>query len=324
MNILVTGGAGYIGSIMTRQLLDEGHSVTVVDNMVSGHQETVDSRAKLVTQDLKNSKDLDVLFEKENFEGIIHFAGVISMAESMKDPGTYFQVNTVYTLHLLELMRNYSVSSIIFSSTAGVYGEPNHTPIEENHPQIPTNPYGESKLMIEKLLYWYNQIYGINYIALRYFNAAGASIDHVLGERHKDETHLIPLAIRAILENKPFVLFGEDYETKDGTCVRDYIHVEDLCKAHLLALESLKNNKKSNTYNVGTGNGYSNREVLAMVEQVSGKKLTVVVKNRRPGDARELVADSLKIKSELGWKPQYSDLHTIVQTAWDFHTKNGF
>jgi UDP-glucose 4-epimerase len=324
MNILVTGGAGYIGSVMTRQLLDEGHKVVVLDDLSSGHANAVDLRSTFVNQNLDDTKKLEELFKKERIEGIIHFAGVISMAESMRDPGLYFQINTISTLHLLEFMRKYNVNSMIFSSTAGVYGEPNHIPIEETHSQIPTNPYGESKSMIEKMLYWYNQIYGINYIALRYFNAAGASIDRLLGERHKDETHLIPLAIRAIMEDKPFILYGEDYETKDGTCIRDYVHVEDLCKAHLLAIESLKKNQASTAYNVGTGNGFSNRDVLKMVEKVSGKKLVVTVKSRRPGDARELVADPSKIKTELGWEPRYSDLQTIVQTAWDFHKKNGF
>lgn len=244
------------------------------------------------------------------------------MKESMENPSIYFENNFLGTFNLLETMRRKHVNTFIFSSTAGVYGSPIKTPIDEDHPKSPTNPYGESKLMVEKLLSWYSKIYHVNFIALRYFNACGASLDGNFGEAHDPETHIIPNAIKAVLENRAFTLFGNDYDTQDGTCVRDYIHVIDLVDAHVLALDALQNGLKSNFYNVGTGHGFSNKEVLEMVKKVSNHDLKITIAPRRPGDANMLVANPEKIKKDLAFSPKYSDLETIVQTAWKWHEKN--
>lgn len=318
---LVTGGAGYIGSVMTRQLLDTGYEVVVVDNLSSGEKEAVDKQAVFEKLDLSSGKEITSLFSKHKFDAVLHFAGVISMAESMKDPFKYFSQNTFNALRLFEEMVKNNVKTVIFSSTAGVYGNPEKTPIPENHSKNPTNSYGESKLAVERILSWYDKIFGLKSVCLRYFNAAGASSDANLGENHKDETHIIPLALKAIDTDITFKLFGDDYDTKDGTCVRDYIHVEDLCYAHILALKHLLDGGESKIYNVGTGNGYSNKEVVAEIEKVVGKKMKVEISPRRPGDADILVADSSKIKSELGWQTEHSDLQTIVKTAWSYFQK---
>lgn len=320
MKLLVTGGAGYIGSVMTKQLLDNGQEVVVYDNLGNGNKESVDARALLEIGDLGDQPKLASLFDKYRFDGVIHFAGVISMTESMEKPEKYFRINTDYTRGLLEAMKNTKTRFIIFSSTAGVYGNPTIVPIPENHPKNPTNPYGESKLMIERLLFWYDTIFNIKSVCLRYFNAAGASLDGKLGELHKDESHIIPLAIKALLNKQPFTIYGTDYDTPDGTCVRDYIHVEDLASAHLKALDYLKKSQKSSIYNVGTGKGCSNREVVAKIEEVSGRKMQIKEGMRRPGDAHTLVADPTRIKTDLGWTPEHSDLTTIVKTAWNFHS----
>lgn len=322
MKILVTGGAGYIGSAMTRFLVGNGHEVVVYDNLSEGNRDAVDTRAILIDDDLGNREKLASVFKTYSFDAVIHFGGVLSVAESMKNPGKYFSINTGYTAGLLDVMAGSGVRNIIFSSTAGVYGNPVTLPIPESHPKNPTHAYGESKLMIERLLYWYDQIYGIKSVALRYFNAAGATIDGVLGERHKTETHIIPLAIVSILHNTPFKMYGTDYQTPDGTCLRDYIHIEDLCTAHLLALNNLKKTGKSTIYNVGTGNGISNKQVVEAIEKVSRKKVIVEYANRREGDPDRLVADPSNIKKELGWEPKYSDIDTIVETAWKFHKNN--
>ena len=319
MNILVTGGAGYIGSVMVCQLLDAGHGVVVVDDLSGGYQDAVDERAQLEVITLADREKINTVFLNHRFDAVMHFAGVISMAESMADPGKYFVVNTFNSINLLETMVRNGVDKIIFSSTAGVYGNPAKLPIPEDHPKNPTNPYGESKLATEKVLAWYDAIFGIRSINLRYFNAAGASLDAKLGENHTSESHIIPLAIRALLTDTEFTLFGSDYKTKDGTCVRDYIHVEDLCRAHLLALDALQNGAKSAAYNVGTGVGYTNKEVVATIEEVTGKTMRIRQMDRRPGDADELVADAGKIKQELQWSPHYSDLTTIVTAAWNYH-----
>lgn len=320
MKILVTGGAGYIGSLMVRQLLEVGYEVVVVDNLSTGRREAVDKRAELVIADLSHRKAIYKLFSDYKFDAVMHFAAVISMGESMENPAKYFYGNVFNSLNLLEEMVKHKVSKLIFSSTAGVYGNPIKIPISENHPKKPTNPYGESKLMVERILRWYDKIYELKSINLRYFNAAGASFDQSLEEHHRPETHLIPLALKSVLdENHPFELYGDDYSTKDGTCIRDYIHVEDLCSAHLLALKALFDSHKTDYYNVGTGRGYSNREVIKMVEKVTGKKLKVKVGKRRQGDAVELVADSRKIKEEFGWQPKHSDLETIVGSAWKYY-----
>lgn len=319
MKILVTGGAGYIGSFATKRLLEVGHEVVVLDSLERGHESAIDKSAEVVIVDVLDTQGLADFFSKHSFDGVMHFAGYISMEESMQDPGLYFYKNTTGTQMLLEQVVKHNIKNFIFSSTAGIYGNPIKVPIPEDHPQNPTNPYGESKLMVERILSWYQKIYGLNFAALRYFNAAGASLDGILGEDHKPETHIIPLAIKAAMENKEFILYGTDYNTKDGSCVRDYIHVVDLVEAHLLALEKLQKENGGYIYNVGTGNGYSNKEVIEMVKKISGIDFKVVESARRPGDAEALIADPARIQKDLGFSPKYSDLKTIVESAWKWH-----
>lgn len=320
MKVLVTGGAGYIGSFMTKILLEAGHSVVVVDNLERGYKEVVDTKATLVVGDLGDAQFLQKTLQV-GFDIVIHFAGYISVGESMQEPKKYFRNNTFVSLQLLEAMKENNIKKIIFSSTAAVYGNPVQSPITEDHQTKPTSVYGESKLMTESMLRWYQKIYGINFVALRYFNACGAEIDGAMGERHNPETHIIPNAIAAALTKKPFSLFGNDYKTSDGTCVRDYIHVKDLVTAHILAVEKINKDKGGFFYNVGTGIGFSNKEVIEKVKEVSKIDFEVVVEPRRFGDADELVADATKIKTELGFSPKYSDLQTIVQSAWEWHKK---
>lgn len=319
MKILVTGGAGYIGGFMTKELLDRGNKVVVADSLERGHKEAVDTRATLAIGDLTEKRFLqDVL--GGGFDMVLHFAGYIAVGESMKDPNAYFKNNTFATLQLLETMKDHGIGKIIFSSTAAIYGNPIKIPIPEDHQKIPTNPYGESKLMTEKLLHWYQQIYDISYVALRYFNACGAALDGSMGEAHDPETHVIPNAINAALNHARFNLFGDDYDTPDGTCVRDYIHVLDLIYAHVLAIEKLQGEKGGFAYNVGTGTGFSNKQIIEIVKKVSGIDFEVAVQSRRPGDADELVADPKRIQKELGFRPNHSDLQTIVESAWKWHT----
>lgn len=319
MKVLVTGGAGYIGSQMVRQLIERGDEVVVFDNLEGGQKKAIPQQATFVVGDIHDQKALVSLFSQHKFDSVMHFAGVISMAESMENPHKYFYNNTFGALSLFETMVKNRVKKLIFSSTAGVYGDPLHTPIKEDDPKNPTNPYGESKLMVERMLSWYDKSYNLRSISLRYFNAAGASLDGNFGEDHKEETHIIPLAIKAALTNSQFNIYGKDYKTADGTCERDYVHVVDLCDAHLLALDALLKGHKTDVFNVGPGIGFSNTEVVEMVKIVSGVKFPVVFGERRPGDADELIADSSKIVKELGWEPKYSYLETIVKTAWQWH-----
>ncbi len=322
MKTLVTGGAGYIGGFMTKRLLEEGHEVVVVDSLERGHKDSLDSRAKLIIGDLCEKNFVESLFENTTYDGVIHFAGYISMAESMENPYIYFHNNVLASLHLVETMVASGSNNFIFSSTAGVYGNPVKIPIPEDHPKNPENPYGESKYMVEKILSWYAKVKGLHYVALRYFNASGAALDGSMGEKHSPETHIIPNVIYAALQNTPFRLFGTDYKTPDGTCIRDYIHVLDLVEAHVLALEKIQRDSGGYVYNVGTGKGHSNREIIEMVKSISGIAFTVEDMTRRPGDADSLVADASKIQQELGFKPKYSDLKTIVESAWKWHTIN--
>lgn len=320
MKVLVTGGAGYIGSHMVEALLQKGIEVVVFDNLSYGHKEATPTEAKLVIGDLENTKILGEVLENGNFDAVLHFAAFISMAESVENPRIYFRNNVFNATNLLDAMVHFNVKKLIFSSTAGVYGNPLRVPIPEDHTTNPTNPYGESKLMVEKILKWYDQAYGLKFVALRYFNAAGASLDGHIGEDHDPETHILPIALKAaMIPSNNFEIFGTDYPTRDGTCIRDYIHVVDLVQAHLLALDKLNGEYKSATYNVGTGMGYSNKEVVEMVKKVTGVDINVEYSSRRPGDASELVASADKIKSELGWQPKYSDLETIVKSAWSWH-----
>jgi len=321
MKILVTGGAGYIGSFMVKRLLDDGNEVTIADSLERGRKEILDQRATFKQGNLLDKNFVEELF-KEKYDGVIHFAGFISMGESMENPYLYFQNNVFASLNILEEMAKTGNNNFIFSSSAGVYGNPVQVPIPEESLTNPTNPYGESKLMVEKIMGWYGKTKNLSTVALRYFNAAGAALDGSMGEQHAPESHIIPNIVKALMENKTFSLFGDDYKTKDGTCVRDYIHVLDLVEAHVLALQKIIKDQGNHVYNVGTGSGYSNKEVVEMVEKVSGQKVNVQISPRRPGDADELIADATKIKTELGFNPKYSDLETIVKTAWAWHSKS--
>ena len=319
MKILVTGGAGYIGSFMIKTLLERGDEVTVLDNLKTGHKDSIDDRARFLLGDILDKNFLAKVLSDNKFEAVFHFAGLISMEESVKNPYIYFENNTFGALNLIKEMVKNGVNKFIFSSTAGVYGNPIKIPIPEDHSTNPTNPYGESKLMTEKILSWYGKTFGLNFASLRYFNAAGGSLDAKMGEDHVNETHIIPNAIKAALSSSEFVLYGNDYDTSDGTCIRDYIHVIDLVDSHILALERLEKEDGGFFVNVGTGKGYSNRQVIDEIKKISGVDFKVRMTDRRSGDAEVLVADPTKIKKELGFNPKYSDLETIVKTAWNYH-----
>lgn len=322
MKILVTGGAGYIGSFMTKALIDRGDDIVVFDNLQRGHKEAVDSRAKLVVGDITNTNALQSLFQ-EKFDAVIHFAGLIAVGESEEKPDLYYHNNVEGSKLFFKTAIDAGVTNLIFSSSAAVYGIPLQIPIPEDHVKNPMSNYGKNKLEIEQALSVLKEGNPqISFTALRYFNAAGAALDGSIGERHFPETHLIPNVILSILNKNTFNLFGTDYKTKDGTCVRDYIHVLDLVEAHMLAIENNSKNPGQYFYNVGSGNGYSNREIISMVEKVSGDKVRAVEVDRRAGDSDELVADPTKIKRELGFSPKYSDLETIIESAWMWHTKN--
>ncbi len=316
-NILVTGGAGYIGSHTVHLLLRQGYDVTVVDNLSRGHRHNVGPK-RLREVDLADADGLRRVFEEQRYDAVIHFAAYIAVGESMRVPEVYFANNVGGSLSLLTAMVHAGVKNLVFSSTAAVYGMPERVPIQEDSPIVPVNAYGESKVMVERLLRWFDEIHGLRSISLRYFNACGADAESGLGEEHEPETHLIPLVFRAILSSQPVTIFGEDYPTPDGTCVRDYIHVNDLAQAHILAVESLLAGGGSSAFNVGTGSGYSVREVLNAVEEVTGKKVPYVVGPRREGDPAELVADSTKLRRMLNWTPRYSALRDIVASAWEF------
>ncbi len=320
-NILVTGGAGYIGSFMVKSLLERGDSVVVFDNLQRGHRNAVDRRAEFVEGDILHEKDIQDIFKKHQFDAVLHFAGLISVEESSKKPEMYYENNVVGSQKLFSAALEIgNVKNFIFSSTAAVYGNPTKVPIPEDHPKNPTSPYGKSKLETEKNLQDLRERNNeVNYAILRYFNACGAAINGEIGESHDPETHIIPLAIRAAMQNKEFKLYGTDYDTKDGTCIRDYIHVLDLVEAHILALDKIMGDGGGYCYNVGTGEGFTNREVVEMVRRVSDKDIQIVEAERRAGDSSELVADVTKIKKELGFSPQYSDLSTIVASAWKWH-----
>jgi len=320
MKYLVTGGAGYIGGFMVKRLIDDGHEVVVADNLERAHKE-VHPQAVFKNGNLQDNKYVESLFmEGEPYDAVLHFAAYISVGESMQDPGKYIQNNVLTTVQLLDQMHKHHVKHFIFSSTGTVYGTPQKNPIPEDHPFNPENPYAESKLMVEKVLRWYYDIYGIGYGVLRYFNASGAALDGSYGEEHNPETHLIPNVIRAAIDNKEFSLYGDDYETPDGTCVRDYIHVIDLVQAHILTLNKLHEKNGGYTYNVGTGTGHSNKEIIEIVKKISGNDFPVSIKPRRAGDVAETVADIAKIQNELQFTPQYSDLQTIVESAWKWHS----
>ncbi len=313
--ILVTGGAGYIGSTTSLLLLDSGYDVVVVDNLSRGRRENVDP-ARLRVVDMLDTEQLACVMKEKPCDAVIHFGAYIAVGESMKIPEVYFRNNLAGSLSLLAAMLETGIRNIVFSSTAAVYGMPACVPIVETEPYAPLSVYGESKVMVEKLLDWFDQIHGMRSICLRYFNACGADPQGRTGEDHDPETHLIPLLFRAIQTGKPMTIFGDDYDTPDGTCIRDYIHVTDLAQAHIAAVESLFAGGPSRRFNVGTGQGFSVKEVLQTVEEVTGKKVPYTMGPRRDGDAPLLVADSTRLREDLGWRPEYSDLHTIVKTAW--------
>lgn len=314
--ILVAGGAGYIGSHTVKYLLKNDYNVVVVDNLVYGHREAVLTE-NFEQVDLADKKALDEVFKKYKIDAVIHFAAFTYVGESVTKPQKYYWNNVVNTLNLLDVMIENDVKNIVFSSTCATYGNPQYTPIDEKHPQSPINPYGKTKLMMEQIMADYETAYGLKYVALRYFNAAGCDADGELGESHDPETHLIPLVLKAIKGEIPQInVFGTDYDTEDGTCIRDYIHVEDLADAHMLAVEKLFKDKTSHCINLGTGIGTSVKEIIKASEEVTGQKVPLVYGERRAGDPAKLYAANQKSKEVLGWNPKYTDIKEIIKTAW--------
>src|SRR5947207_14647897 len=321
MKILVVGGAGYIGSVCAELLLDQGHGVTIFDNLSEGHRRALDPRAAFVEGDLVDRQLIEKTLAKQQPDAVMHFAANALVGESMQNPSKYFRNNIANGLNLLDAMITAGVEKIIFSSTCAIFGPPERVPIDEAMTPRPINPYGESKLAFEKILRWYGEIHGLRFVSLRYFNAAGAS--EKFGEQHRIETHLIPNVLKVALGKTPHVeIYGTDYDTPDGTCIRDYIHILDLSRAHILALKSTK----SEFYNLGTGGGTSVREVIASCRKITGHKIPVVEKPRRPGDPARLIAASAKIQDELGWRPKFQNIDAIIESAWRWHQKfpNGY
>jgi UDP-glucose 4-epimerase len=317
VKVFVTGGAGYIGSVCTEQLLDSGHEVTVYDNLTEGHRSAVDSRARFVLGQPEEKGNILNAVKEAKPEAILHFAAFAQVGESMTNPAKYFRNNVLNGFELLDVARVSGVKKFVFSSTCATYGPPDQVPMTEDLPQRPINPYGESKLMFERMLHWYHQLHGLEFLAFRYFNAAGAS--GKFGEHHKVETHLIPNVLKVALgQASQCEIYGTDYPTPDGTCIRDYIHVVDLAQAHILALKP----GTQGFYNLGNGDGYSVRDVIRTCEKVTGKKIPAVEKARRPGDPPRLVASSQKAIAELGWKPKYAKLEDIISSAWRWHREH--
>ena len=321
MKILVVGGAGYIGSICSELLIDEGHEVAIFDNLTEGHRKAVDRRAELIEGDLSERAGIEAALARTKPDAVMHFAASALVGESMADPSKYFRNNIANGLNLLDAMVATDVKRLVFSSTCATFGPPERVPIDETLPQRPINPYGESKLAFERILRWYDEIHGLRFVALRYFNAAGASEN--FGEDHRTETHLIPNVIKVALGQRTHVeIYGTDYETPDGTCIRDYIHILDLSQAHILALKS----PKSEFYNLGTGGGTSVREIIESCRRITAHEIPVVEKPRRAGDPPRLIAASAKIKRELGWAPRFQNVDAIIESAWKWHQKfpNGY
>lgn len=321
MNVFVTGGAGYIGSVCVEELINSGHNVTVLDNLIEGHRSALDNRATFIQGDLGDPGVIGPALKDAKAEAVIHFAAHALVGESMTNPAKYFRNNVAKGLELLQACVDAGVKKFVFSSTCATYGPPDRVPMTEDLPQRPINPYGESKLMFEKILNWYHQIHKLEFVAFRYFNAAGAS--DRFGEHHRIETHLIPNVLKVALgQAQQCEVYGTDYLTPDGTCIRDYIHIVDLSQAHILALKP----GKQGFYNLGNGEGYSVKQVIEMCEKVSGKKIPYLEKPRRPGDPPKLVASAERAFKDLGWKPKYPKLEDIVSTAWKWHQKhpNGY
>ena len=320
MNVLITGGAGYIGSVVVEETLRSGHRTIVYDNLVKGHREMVDPSAKFVEGDLLDRPLLEKTFVENDIEAVIHMAAYSLVGESVSEPSKYYINNVLAGISLLDAMRDSGVSKIVFSSTAAVYGEPEKQPIEEGDRTAPTNPYGDTKLAFEHALKAYERAYGIRFVSLRYFNAAGAS--ERCGELHEPETHLIPIVLQtATGEREAVEIYGNDYPTRDGTCIRDYIHVIDLARAHVKAIDML--DEKSGIFNLGCGGeGYSVKEVIETAEKITGKKIPTRISDRRPGDPAVLIASSDRIRSELGWQPEFQDLGLIIESAWRWMQRN--
>ncbi len=323
--ILVTGGAGYIGSHVVKELLRQGHQPIVLDNLQTGHRKAV-QEALFIEGDLADQTGVREIFHSYPIDAVMHFASDCLVGESVKEPLKYFNNNVRNTLQLLEILYESNIKIFIFSSSAAVYGEPEGIPITEEHSCIPTNPYGETKWIFEKILKAFQGLEKLSYISLRYFNAGGADPDCELGEDHSPETHLIPLVLKAALNGDSVPVYGTDYNTHDGTCIRDYIHVTDLAQAHILALNKLEEEGTSGIYNLGNGNGFSVKEVIETARKVTGRQIISIESSRRPGDPGRLVASSEKIRKELGWVPNYPDLGTIIETAWRWHRNhpNGY
>ena len=327
MAILVCGGAGYIGSHAVHQLIAKGEDVVIVDNLQTGHRGAINPNAKFYEGDIRNYDVLDKIFTENKIEAVIHFAANSLVGESMKKPLLYFN-NNVYGMQvLLESMVKHGIDKIVFSSTAATYGEPERVPILETDRTLPTNTYGETKLTMEKMMKWVSQADGVRYVSLRYFNAAGALDDGSIGEDHKCETHLIPLILQVPLGKRDHItVFGDDYATPDGTCLRDYIHVIDLADAHVLALEYLRKGGESNIFNLGNGKGFSVKEMIEAAKKATGKDIKVEMGERRAGDPAQLIASSEKARKILGWSPKYTDVEVVIKTAWNWHSKhpNGY
>ncbi len=322
MKILVVGGAGYIGSHMVKRFGQLGVDVVTLDNLVGGYRDAI-THGEFVEGDIADRSLLDRLFSAHQFDVVMHFASYIEVGESVRDPAKYYQNNVANTLTLLEAMKDHGVLKFIFSSTAATFGEPQYVPIDESHPQSPINPYGQSKLMIEKILADFDQAYGMKSVCLRYFNAAGADPECIIGERHEPETHLVPLILQAASGRREAIsVFGRDYDTDDGTCVRDYIHVMDLAEAHWLGVQRLVDGGDSASFNLGNGQGFSVQAVIDAAKRVTGRDIQVIDAPRRDGDPARLVADSTAARQQLGWQPQYADLDTIIKHAWDWELKH--
>lgn len=321
MRILVTGGAGYIGSHAVCQLKKSGYEVVVLDNLIYGHSELAQG-SELIIGDLLDTELLRDVFLRKRIDAVMHFAAYAYVGESVQAPSKYYRNNVCATLNLLDAMREAKVKKIIFSSTCATYGEPREIPITESHPQHPINPYGASKLMVERILSDYHTAYGLDYIALRYFNASGADVSGTIGEDHTPETHLIPLVLDVALGRRSHItIYGTDYETPDGTCIRDYIHVTDLADAHVLGLKHLEGGGKCDVFNLGNGNGFSVREVIDTARRITGKSIAVVTGERRAGDPAKLIGSAEKAKQILNWQPRYPTLEQIISTAWRWHQK---
>ena len=321
--ILVCGGAGYIGSHAVRQLIDKGEEVIIVDNLETGHEDAIHPKAKFYNVDIRNEEELDKVFEENKIDEVIHFAANSLVGESMTNPLKYYNNNVHGTEILLKVMIKHDVKKIVFSSTAATYGEPKSIPILETDPTCPTNAYGETKLAMEKLMKWADVAHGVKFISLRYFNVAGAHASGEIGEDHNPETHLIPLILQVPLGKREFIsIFGDDYDTHDGTCIRDYIHVIDLADAHILAVEKLRAGSSSNIYNLGSGNGFTVKEMIEAARKVTGHAIPAKVCERRAGDPAKLVAASAKARKELGWEPQFENVEAMISSAWKWHQEH--